>query len=613
MVLQNSGTPIKFSQIQAEFGGTNPISISEYYNNGSANYVGNISGIPTSGNPITISAFYGKLALPIIKVNGANVSLISTSINMYYYKFISPSNTNTITFNNTTLCSILLVGGGGSGGRLGGGGGGGGYVRELNYTFNPGIYTITVGSGGAVGPSYPGDGLNGGISSISSNNITIFSAEGGTGGKTSSKGGNSGNIDINNINTSYIGGNGYVNSYYSTFLGGGGAGASTNGSNATTTSPGLSSIAYTVYNTYINRYAVDFVSIGGSGGDSRANTTLHYQNTLIGCGGNGGNSLSISPNRGYDGCVVITMFISNFTTMTFTPAGATGNTGPTLTNLKNNYTTNYPSYQSWINDTDYFKSDNGKQIWTIQKSGTYKITVAGAGTVSKNVDEFGNYYYNKGYGHYITTNLIIGNKLTLIVGQKGINGNGGGGSFVFNGLDMTNLLICAGGAGGSVDFVSGAGIYGSNKGKNGAINATTGISGNSFMFTSGGAGGNVNMDGSDGNYTITNFTFIAYGGKGGKSGKSWTNAGLFDSSIGSFGGGGLAGSESPNYYDGKNGGGGGGGYDGGGGGGGGTGGSSLTSGKMGGGGGGGGSYPTSNTIQVNTTDGADGYITIELL
>jgi hypothetical protein len=32
MVLQASGTPINFSQIQSEFGGTNPISISKYYN-----------------------------------------------------------------------------------------------------------------------------------------------------------------------------------------------------------------------------------------------------------------------------------------------------------------------------------------------------------------------------------------------------------------------------------------------------------------------------------------------------------------------------------------------------------------------------------------------------
>ena len=38
MVLQSSG-PIKFSDIQSEFGGSNPISFSEYYKDGSSGYV----------------------------------------------------------------------------------------------------------------------------------------------------------------------------------------------------------------------------------------------------------------------------------------------------------------------------------------------------------------------------------------------------------------------------------------------------------------------------------------------------------------------------------------------------------------------------------------------
>tara|TARA_R110000868_G_scaffold107277_3_gene293527 strand:- start:54 stop:1052 length:999 start_codon:yes stop_codon:yes gene_type:complete len=57
MALQSSGT-ITFAQIQAEFGGSNPISLSEYYRGGS--YVPNTtvnSSIPTSGT-ITMSNFY---------------------------------------------------------------------------------------------------------------------------------------------------------------------------------------------------------------------------------------------------------------------------------------------------------------------------------------------------------------------------------------------------------------------------------------------------------------------------------------------------------------------------------------------------------------------------
>ena len=50
MALQSSGT-ISLSQVQGEFGGSNPISISEYY--------GAATGIPGSGT-ISLSNFYGK-------------------------------------------------------------------------------------------------------------------------------------------------------------------------------------------------------------------------------------------------------------------------------------------------------------------------------------------------------------------------------------------------------------------------------------------------------------------------------------------------------------------------------------------------------------------------
>ena len=58
MVLQSSGT-ITLAQIQTEFGGSNPASLSEYYRGGS--YVPNTSAnssIPTSGT-ISFSQFYG--------------------------------------------------------------------------------------------------------------------------------------------------------------------------------------------------------------------------------------------------------------------------------------------------------------------------------------------------------------------------------------------------------------------------------------------------------------------------------------------------------------------------------------------------------------------------
>ena len=58
MTLPNSG-PVTFASIQTEFGGSNPISLSEYYRGGSLvpNH-GNTSNIPTSGT-ISVNNFYG--------------------------------------------------------------------------------------------------------------------------------------------------------------------------------------------------------------------------------------------------------------------------------------------------------------------------------------------------------------------------------------------------------------------------------------------------------------------------------------------------------------------------------------------------------------------------
>jgi hypothetical protein len=56
MALQSSGA-ISLSQIQSEFGGSNPISLSEYYSGGSQ--VGSwVTGVPSSG-AISLGDFYG--------------------------------------------------------------------------------------------------------------------------------------------------------------------------------------------------------------------------------------------------------------------------------------------------------------------------------------------------------------------------------------------------------------------------------------------------------------------------------------------------------------------------------------------------------------------------
>lgn len=58
MVLQTTGY-ILLSDIQTEFGGQNPIFLSEYYSNSTSNYTTGVIGIPTTGNMISLSQFYG--------------------------------------------------------------------------------------------------------------------------------------------------------------------------------------------------------------------------------------------------------------------------------------------------------------------------------------------------------------------------------------------------------------------------------------------------------------------------------------------------------------------------------------------------------------------------
>ena len=72
MTLQASGNAIKFSEIQTEFGGSNPISLSEYFSGGSyvpSNTTGYPGGtattIPSSPNTIRASSFYGSSAVVI--------------------------------------------------------------------------------------------------------------------------------------------------------------------------------------------------------------------------------------------------------------------------------------------------------------------------------------------------------------------------------------------------------------------------------------------------------------------------------------------------------------------------------------------------------------------
>jgi len=80
MTLQSSGL-ISFSQIQAELGGTNPISVSEYYRGGVYTTTSN-TNVPTSG-AISIASFYsaqGEFLLTLSSdTQEANLSTLATT------------------------------------------------------------------------------------------------------------------------------------------------------------------------------------------------------------------------------------------------------------------------------------------------------------------------------------------------------------------------------------------------------------------------------------------------------------------------------------------------------------------------------------------------------
>ena len=245
MPLQNTGA-ISASQIQAEFGGTNPVSMSEYYRGG-ANVPDDVfchnNTIPANGG-ISFANFYD-----------------TTKGDTY---FAYTASTNLFPPVNTVRAQVQAVGGGGGGRgffyapprqafctRTGAGGGGGYSFSQINILQrNLEYISIEVGGGAGAGPA-------GGGSSVarrrnSAGGILENSAAGNGGG-----GGNAGNC-------------------FGT-QGGGGGGNAANGAAGTLISQNTSTSNSTGGNSGLP-------SFGGRGGDASAR---HPGVTVNGSGGGG--------------------------------------------------------------------------------------------------------------------------------------------------------------------------------------------------------------------------------------------------------------------------------------------------------------------------------------
>jgi hypothetical protein len=248
------------------------------------------------------------------------------------------------------------------------------------------------------------------------------------------------------------------------------------------------------------------------------------------------------------------------------------------------------------------ENNNGIQIWTVPKTGTYTIRAAGAKGASVNN------VAGSGMIVEIKTTLTMGEKIKILVGQAGLTpyssgsgGGGGGGSFVVKYTNNTAILVAGGGGGSDVLDLVGPqknGLVGNNGGNGGptseggtiSIPGTGGINGNGGTASSGGGnfggagGGGLNTDGGNSRYFYQTYA---------TGGKAFVNGGA-GGPYGGFGGGGGLRSD-----DFGNGGPGGGGYSGGGGG------ASYS------GGGGGGSYSITESFTASgTLNHDDGYVII---
>lgn len=278
--------------------------------------------------------------------------------------------------------------------------------------------------------------------------------------------------------------------------------------------------------------------------------------------------------------LLLTGNVSAQTSYSFTPAGATGNTGPNQAAVSTFYaSTNLSGSVTVIG--------NGVQQFTVPSTGLYRIRAVGAsgGSVNVSCSSLG------GYGADMSGdfNLTAGQVLLVLVGQKGVSNNsdagGGGGSFVTTSASVA--LVVGGGGGGASNNI---GSCGSNLLGVNASTTTSGTTGAGGAGTggTGGGGGTLANGGSA-------------GGGGGFTGNGTGNGAGFAFMNGALGGVGLSGNDNGGYGGGGSGwstggnGGGGGGYSGGG-----------TSGSLPYTGGGGGGSFNSGANQTNSISAVQG-------
>jgi len=133
----------------------------------------------------------------------------------------------------------------------------------------------------------------------------------------------------------------------------------------------------------------------------------------------------------------------DFDSHTFTSCGKMGPIGPSRMECLGNYHVWYERL-AWLQEEEFFRVDEGVQIWTVPQKAVYRIRVCGAGHRGEKTPK----------GAIVTTEATLekGEKVLLVVGQSGDHTYAGcGGSFVVRHSDKRPIAV-AGGAGGFVKY-----------------------------------------------------------------------------------------------------------------------------------------------------------------
>ena len=200
----------------------------------------------------------------------------------------------------------------------------------------------------------------------------------------------------------------------------------------------------------------------------------------------------------------------NFTSHQFTNAGSWGTSGPTYADTQSAYTG-----APFLGDTDLFNVlYTGLQLWTVPSDGEYRFDMRGAigGAVS----------WGQGGEAYQMTNgrinLLAGEKLLMLIGQKGGESNnsqgnssagGGGGTFLCKYVADNNVTPIAVAAGGNGYMWSSWTANAPDARSSSVWSAGPWWDDSSYDPGRGGAGGGFNQDYRDGNERSSN-NYINY-------------------------------------------------------------------------------------------------------